>query len=203
VGLGVGVGETATVKVREIVGNVPDPHDVEVDPPGLSAANAVQINWPAEEAVPEIWNTALSPLGRPTSGFLSGGFLNVTIDRPVAEPVTTTQPWTAGLVTPLTETIVADATLKADGTETWIHVISSPPPLPPTFRTVRVTVDALAAGSVVGLALRVQARAARTVAGRASIRAPTIRTARSRACRRCPARLTRLSGSVSSRQRSG
>jgi hypothetical protein len=92
VGGGVGVGEAPTVNANEIVGNVPEPHDVEVDPPGLSAAIAVHIKEPAEDAVPEIRKTALSPTGSPTSGFLSGGFLKVTIVPPVPGPVTTTQP---------------------------------------------------------------------------------------------------------------
>jgi hypothetical protein len=49
---------------------------------------------------------------------LSGGFLKVTSVLPLAEPVTTTQPWTEELVTPLTEMIVASLTENADGIET-------------------------------------------------------------------------------------
>jgi hypothetical protein len=91
-GVGAGVGVGLTVNANVIVGKVPEPHDVEVDPPGLSAATPVQLIVPAAAAAPEIRKTALSPMGRPTSGFLSGGFLNVMIVRPDADPITTTHP---------------------------------------------------------------------------------------------------------------
>jgi hypothetical protein len=95
------VGAGLTENTTEIVGNTPEPHEVEVAPPGLSAAVAVHVSDPEPDAVPEIRNTALSPTGNPTSGFLSGGFLNVTMPA----PVTTTQPCDAALVTPLIDTI--------------------------------------------------------------------------------------------------
>jgi hypothetical protein len=177
VAVGVDVDAEPIVSATEIVGNVPDPHEVDVAPPGLSAATAVQVSKPGEAAVPETRKTALSPMGRPTSGFLSGGFLNVTMVVPVALPVTTTHPWTVALVIPFTETIVAALTENAEGTETRTQVISSPPLLLPTFWTVRVTVAALPVGRIVGLADNVQARAASTAAGVARAVAPT-RTAR-------------------------
>jgi hypothetical protein len=79
VGTGVGVGEDPTAKESEIVANVPEPHDVDVAPPGLSAAVAIHVSDPAVAGVPEIRKTATSPTGRPTSGFLSDGFLKVTM----------------------------------------------------------------------------------------------------------------------------
>jgi hypothetical protein len=133
VGVGAGVGDRAMLNVNQIVGKVPEPHDVEVAPPGLSAAIDVHVRMPEAVATPLIRNTALSPTGRPTNGFLSEGFLNVTIAWPDADPVTTTQPWDAASLTPFTDTIDAELRANELGIDTRTQVSWSPPLLLPTF----------------------------------------------------------------------
>lgn len=65
------------------------------------------------------------------------------------------------------EVIDAAVIVYDAGTVTRTQVISSPPPLPPVFVTVRLTVLCSPAAMVEGAALRVHDRAAKAMAGEA------------------------------------
>jgi hypothetical protein len=121
----------------ESAGKLPEPHFRSPLGPGLSKARPVQVEAPATLAVPVIRKTAESPTGSPTNGFWSGGFLNVTRVAPLIGPRSASQP--CPCVWPLTDTTAAALTAKELGTSICTQVISSPPPFPPTFRTVSVT----------------------------------------------------------------
>jgi hypothetical protein len=173
VGLGVGAGVGAGVEVpltvndKPIVLNWPEPHFVEPAEPGLSKAVAVHDRAPAVDAVPLIWKTAESPVGSPTSGFLSEGFLNAMRVVPPDEVEYACQPCVAADVTPLTETTANELTEKDAGMSTATHVISSPPPLPPTFCAVKVMAVCTPAWMSAGDRASVHALAARTAPGAA------------------------------------
>jgi len=98
------------------IGKLPDPHFTSPLAPGLSKACPVQVDAPATPDVPVIRKTAESLVGRPTSGLLSGGFLNVTRVAPLIGPRSACQPWTDACVWPLTDTTAAPLTTKDVGT---------------------------------------------------------------------------------------
>ena len=75
------------------------------------------------------------------------------------------QRWTAADVWPLTETIATAETANDEGTSTSTQVISSPPPLPPTFFTFSVTVTGTPTEATSGDPVNVQRRAASVTPG--------------------------------------
>ena len=99
---------------------------------------AVHDRVPGADAVPVTRNTAESPAGSPTSGLLSEGFENATRVVPPDEDEYACQPCVAADVTPFTETTAIELTENEAGISTMTHPISSPPPSPPTFWTVKV-----------------------------------------------------------------
>lgn len=165
VGAGAGVADPVTLNETVSVGNVPEPHFGSPEAPGLSKARPVHVTVPAAWGVPVTRNTALSPIGRPTSGLSSAGSLKVIRVTPLAEDVTVRQPWTLADVSPFTETIAIPLIENEDGTSRITQVISSPPPSPPTFWTVSVTATCDPTAADWGDADRVHIRAASAVAG--------------------------------------
>jgi hypothetical protein len=134
-GVGAGVGAGATENESVLAGNLPEPHFVLPPEPGLSYAAAVHDDDPDPVGVTVIVNAAVSPAaGRPTRTFWSSGSMNATF-----EPLTTAihpVPDDA----PLTDEIDASSMVTSPGTVTMTQPISSPPPSPPVFLTLIVTV---------------------------------------------------------------
>jgi hypothetical protein len=137
-GVGGGVDDPLAVNDRPTVGKSPEPHLVVPAESGLSCAVAVHDIVPGADADPVTRNTAESPAGSPISALLSDGFLNAMRIVPPDEDEYAAQSCVAADVTPFTERTAKELTANDAGMSTITHVISSPPPSPPTFWTVNV-----------------------------------------------------------------